>query len=160
MEERKKTPHCKICDQKGHWKGDPICPYYKGKPQGDRPAMIASLDEGDNDDDDDPIRDVKVCMADGSDPEGGRRDPAEGGGSHLRFPLGTGGSRPPEASASGPIYEVFANHLSGEVKDTGSCILDTACKISVAGSAWYEDYGRQLKEIGLDKYVEESPEAA
>ena len=45
-----------------------------------------------------------------------------------------------------------------QVEDSGCGIVDTACKVSVCGSNWYNDYNSHLKMFGLRHLVVETPE--
>ena len=47
---------------------------------------------------------------------------------------------------------------SSTVRDSCSGIVDTACKISVSGDAWYLNYKSRLQTLGLDSEVTETPE--
>ena len=82
----------------------------KGKEKEPRATMIAERDAYEpHPEDDDPIRDVmarEVCMT-----ENGQTTAEV----HSNYPPG--------------------KSESPAVRDAGSCIVDTACKISVAGSA-------------------------
>ena len=43
------------------------------------------------------------------------------------------------------------------VRNVGCGVVDIACKISVAGSTWYEDYKNKLIDQGLSIFMEENP---
>ena len=45
-----------------------------------------------------------------------------------------------------------------EVADAGFGILDTACRYSVAGDRWYQDYLEQCQKHGLGQYCSEAAE--
>ena len=44
------------------------------------------------------------------------------------------------------------------IRDSGVGVLDTACRMSVSGSAWLDDYKSKLADLGLLDYVKEEPE--
>ena len=44
------------------------------------------------------------------------------------------------------------------VRDSDVGVLDTACRMSVGGSAWFDDYKSKLADLGLLDYVKEEPE--
>ena len=56
-----------------------------------------------------------------------------------------------------PIRDVWVTG-AGENFDSGRAVIDTACKFSVAGNAWYADYKAILESHGLGDEIEETPE--
>ena len=58
-----------------------------------------------------------------------------------------------------PIRDVWTTRPAGvRIIDSGMTVVDTACKFSVAGDAWYTDFKRLLEEHGLANQIVEEPE--
>ena len=53
----------------------------------------------------------------------------------------------------------FDDRKKNDVQDKGSGIIDTACRVSVCGSKWYNGYKRTLTQIGLLNEISETQES-
>ena len=63
-----------------------------------------------------------------------------------------------ELPESGDLSEVCAV-LVTSVKDAGCGVCDTACKCSVSGSRWYQDYKKRCIDAGLSELIREEAES-
>ena len=48
--------------------------------------------------------------------------------------------------------------INPPVRDAQRGVMDTACRISVAGNVWYQDYRNKLVDLDLSEYITEKEE--
>ena len=60
-------------------------------------------------------------------------------------------------TANIPVHSRAAEKVNA-VKDAGCGVIDTACRISVAGSYWWNNYKKTLIQLGLGHLTIEVPE--
>ena len=138
---QKKTSHCVVCGQVGHWKGDEQCP---GTPAA--PAKAASSSTAP------PART-------------GRPDPKEKRGPHQAFFVKDYGaieitdqdndSGAPAFGAAfqvNVVFEVQAAHPRDPGFD-GLMVLDTACQRTCCGQRWLRAYTAALDQVGLQPHA-------
>ena len=138
---QKKTSHCVVCGQVGHWKGDEQCP---GTPAASAKAASSSTAP--------PART-------------GRPDPKEKRGPHQAFFVkdygaieitdqdnGNGAPAFGTAFQVNVVFEVQAAHPRDPGFD-GLMVLDTACQRTCCGQRWLQAYTAALDQVGLQPHA-------
>ena len=141
IEQRKRTSHCALCGEKGHWQGDAECPM-SGKGGRSSSALQNSGGKPDSKKGAAPKKVLAVFHPSGIETQTSMQDPGpeetqEFGSYFTTF----------MTMFAGPLREVF---LSKPGDFAGYAVLDTACQRSLCSSKWLEQHRQLLRQLKLD----------
>ena len=160
LADRKRTSHCAICGERGHWQGDPECSGASGSGKGGSKSSssnakgagatskpFAKGKDGDASRASGSKKVFTVKYADGVTVEQPVQDP------------------PVQEQAFGTYFTFVSYHIQTEVSQVflssineyaGYMVLDTACQRTCCSSTWLESYGLKLNKLRLK--IREQPE--
>eukprot|EP00913_Durusdinium_trenchii_P033861 g31698.t1 len=141
LAERKRTSHCAVCGEKGHWKGDDVCPGAPAAPSTARgKASGKATGKGNKPGGGDSKKVFAVRFADGS-VQSEQADSSEKFGAFFTFMTSH-----IEVPQSTMVPEV----MTTKVEDyTGFMILDAACQRTCCSTLWLKQHVQHLRKFRL-----------